>query len=224
MEMIGLIRKILAEFVGTCFLVMIVIGSGIMAQNLSSDQLSILLANTIATGAGLTTLIWIFISISGAHFNPAVSLIMFLKKELTLMQFSYFISFQVAGGFFGTILANIMFGLEPLQISTNERSGLNIYFSEFIATFGLIITILGVRRLNTIAVAPAVGLYISAGYWFTSSTSFANPAVTFARGFSDTFAGINPEFILPFIVFQLIGACLGMLFMHFIENDGNHES
>ena len=218
-----LIRKLLAEFVGTCFLVMIVIGSGIMAQNLSSDQLSVLLANTIATGAGLTALIWIFISVSGAHFNPAVSLIMFLKKELTMKQFSYFISFQVAGGFFGAILANVMFGLEPLQISANERSGLNIYFSEFIATFGLIITILGVRKLSNLVVAPAVGLYISAGYWFTSSTSFANPAVTIARVFSDTFTGINPEFILPFIVFQLIGACLAMLFMNFIESDGSHQ-
>ena len=215
----GLIRKLLAEFVGTCFLVMIVIGSGIMAQSLSSDQLSVLLANTIATGAGLTALIWIFISISGAHFNPAVSLIMLLKKELTLKQFSYFVSFQVAGGFFGAILANTMFGLEPLQISANERSGLNIYFSELIATFGLIITILGVRKLSTLAVAPAVGLYISAGYWFTSSTSFANPAVTFARGFSDTFTGINPEFILPFIIFQLIGACLAMVLMNFIHSN-----
>ena len=214
-----LIRKLLAEFVGTCFLVMIVIGSGIMAQNLSSDQLTILLANTIATGAGLTALICLFISVSGAHFNPAVSLIMFLKKELTLKEFSCFTCFQLIGGFFGAILANIMFGLEPLQISANERSGLNIYFSELIATFGLIITILGVRKMSILAVGPAVGLYISAGYWFTSSTSFANPAVTFARGFSDTFTGINPDFILPFIIFQLIGANLAMLFMNFIEND-----
>ena len=214
-----LIRKLLAEFVGTCFLVMIVIGSGIMAQNLSSDQLTILLANTIATGAGLTALIWLFISISGAHFNPAVSLIMFLKKELTLKEFSCFTCFQFIGGFFGAILANIMFGLEPLQISANERSGFNIYFSELIATFGLIITILGVRKLSTLAIAPAVGLYISSGYWFTSSTSFANPAVTFARVFSDTFTGIHPEFILPFIIFQIIGACLAMLFMSLIQND-----
>lgn len=214
-----LIRKLLAEFVGTCFLVMIVIGSGIMAQNLSSDQLSVLLANTIATGAGLTALIWIFISISGAHFNPAVSLIMLLKKELTFKEFSYFSFFQFAGGFFGAILVNIMFGLDPVQISENERSGLNIYFSELIATFGLIITILGVRKLSTLAVAPAVGLYISAGYWFTSSTSFANPAVTFARGFSDTFTGIHPDFILPFIIFQIIGACLAMLFMSLIQDD-----
>ena len=214
-----LIRKLLAEFVGTCFLVMIVIGSGIMAQNLSSDQLSVLLANTIATGAGLTALIWIFISISGAHFNPAVSLIMLLKKELTFKEFSYFSCFQFAGGFFGAILVNIMFGLDPVQVSENERSGLNIYFSELIATFGLIITILGVRKLSTLVDAPAVGLYISAGYWFTSSTSFANPAVTFARGFSDTFTGIHPEFILPFIIFQIIGARLAMLFMSLIQND-----
>ena len=219
-----LIRKLLAEFVGACFLVMIVIGSGIMAQKLTSDQQSILLANTIATGAGLTVLIWIFIPISGAHFNPAVSLIMFSKKELTLKEFSYFICFQFAGGFFGAILANIMFDLDPLQISQNERSGFNIYFSESIATFGLIITVLGVRKINTLLVAPAVGLYISAGYWFTSSTSFANPAVTFARAFSDTFTGINPEFILPFILFQIVGAYLAMFFMNFIQNDGINES
>tara|TARA_B110000037_G_C16956522_1_gene439101 strand:- start:287 stop:898 length:612 start_codon:yes stop_codon:yes gene_type:complete len=203
---------------------MIVVGSGIMAQNLSSDQLSVLLANTIATGAGLTALIWIFISISGAHFNPAVSLIMLLKKELTFKEFSYFSCFQFAGGFFGAILVNIMFGLDPVQISENERSGLNIYFSELVATFGLIITILGVRKLSTLAVAPAVGLYISAGYWFTSSTSFANPAVTFARGFSDTFTGIHPDFILPFIIFQIIGACLAMLFMSLIQNDEVDEN
>ena len=197
-----LIRKLLAEFVGTCFLVMIVIGSGIMAQNISSDQLSILLANTIATGAGLTALIWIFISISGAHFNPAVSLIMFLKKELTLKEFSCFSCFQLMGGFSGAIIANIMFGLEPLQISENERSGFNIYFSELIATFGLIITILGVRKMSILAVGPAVGLYISAGYWFTSPTSFANPAVTFARGFSDTFTGINPDLYCLLLFFS----------------------
>jgi glycerol uptake facilitator-like aquaporin len=214
-----LLKKLLAEFVGTCFLVMIVVGSGIMAQNLSSDQLSILLANTIATGAGLTALIWIFISISGANFNPAVSLIMFLKKELTLKEFSCFSCAQFVGGFFGVMLSNIMFGMDPLQISENSRSGLNIYFSELVATFGLIITILGVRKLSTLAIAPAVGLYISAGYWFTSSTSFANPAVTFARGFSNTFTGIHPEFILSFIIFQIIGACLAMLFMSFVQHD-----
>ena len=214
-----LTKKLLAEFVGSCFLVMVVIGSGIMAANLSSDQFSILLANTIATGAGLTVLIWMFISISGAHFNPAVSLVMFLKRELKLKEFFYFICFQFIGGIFGAILANAMFGLDLIQIAENERSGFNIYLSEFIATFGLLITILGVRKLSIVAVAPAVGLYISAGYWFTSSTSFANPAVTLARGFSDTFTGINPEFILSFIIFQLVGASSAMLFMKFLQND-----
>ena len=214
-----LFSKILAEFVGSCFLVMVVIGSGIMAENLSSDQLSILLANTIATGAGLTALIWIFISISGAHFNPAVSFVMYLKKEIRLKEFLYFIFFQFTGGFFGAVLANTMFGLDFIQISDNERSGSNIYLSEFIATFGLIITILGVRKLSLVTVAPAVGLYISAGYWFTSSTSFANPAVTLARGFSDTFTGIDPEFVTAFIIFQLLGAFAAMLFMNFLQNE-----
>ena len=214
-----LTKKLLAEFVGSCFLVMVVIGSGIMAANLSSDQFSILLANTIATGAGLTVLIWMFISISGAHFNPAVSLVMFLKRELKLKEFFYFICFQFIGGIFGAILANAMFGLDLIQIAENERSGFNIYLSEFIATFGLLITILGVRKLSIVAVAPAVGLYISAGYWFSSSTSFANPAITVARGFSDTFTGISPEFILPFMIFQVLGASAAILFMKFLQHD-----
>ena len=214
-----LTKKLIAEFVGTCFLVMIVVGSGIMAQNLSSDQIIILLANTIATGAGLTALIWIFITISGAHFNPAVSLIMYLNNELKLNECIYFISVQFVGGFCGVLLANIMYGLDPIQIAENQRGGLNIYLSEFIATFGLIMTIIGVKNFNTFAIAPAVGLYISAGYWFTSSTSFANPAVTLSRAFTDTFTGINYEFILPFIIFQLFGALSAMFMMKLIQRD-----
>jgi len=214
-----LTKKLIAEFVGTSFLVMIVVGSGIMAQNLSSDQIIILLANTIATGAGLTALIWIFITISGAHFNPAVSLIMYLNNELKLNECIYFISVQFVGGFCGVLLANIMYGLDPIQFAENQRGGLNIYFSEFIATFGLIMTIIGVKNFNTFAIAPAVGLYISAGYWFTSSTSFANPAVTLSRAFTDTFTGINYEFILPFIIFQLFGALLAMFMMKLIQRD-----
>ena len=214
-----LTKKLIAEFVGTCFLVMIVVGSGIMAQNLSSDLIIILLANTIATGAGLTALIWIFITISGAHFNPAVSLIMYLNNELELNECIYFISVQFVGGFCGVLLANIMYGLDPIQIAENQRGGLNIYFSEFIATFGLIMTIIGVKNFNTFAIAPAVGLYITAGYWFTSSTSFANPAVTLSRAFTDTFTGINYEFILPFIIFQLFGALSAMFIMKLIQRD-----
>ena len=215
----ALFRASLAEFVGTCFLVMVVIGSGIMAQGLSADQLSVLLANTIATGVGLTALIWIFIAISGAHFNPVVSLVMYLKKEIDTKQLFSFIIFQCAGGLFGVVLAHAMFGLDILQISTNDRGGFNIYLSEVVATFGLLVTILGVRKLHLLAVAPAVGLYISAGYWFTSSTSFANPAVTIARGFSDSFTGIHPDFIMAFIVAQLVGAILAMLFMAFLQEE-----
>ena len=140
-----LAKKCLAEFAGTCFLVMIVMGSGIMGENMSSDQLVVLIANSIAVGAGLTALIWIFISISGAHFNPAVSLVISLKREITLQHCVYFILFQFAGGFLGVVLANTMFGLDVIQIAQTGRGGLHIYLGEFIATFGLLITILGVR-------------------------------------------------------------------------------
>jgi len=214
-----LIKKLIAEFIGTSFLVMVVVGSGIMAENLTSNEFNILFANTIITGAGLTALIWIFISISGAHFNPAVSLVMFLNKELKLKDLICFIFFQFIGGFLGVVLANLMFNLDPISISSTIRSGSNIYLSEFIATFGLIITILGSRYFSRAIVAPSVGLYITAGYWFTSSTSFANPSVTVARGFTDTFTGISPEYILPFICFQVIGAISGLILMNYLQKD-----
>lgn len=214
-----LIKKLIAEFIGTSFLVMVVVGSGIMAENLTSNEFNILFANTIITGAGLTALIWIFISISGAHFNPAVSLVMFLNNELKLKDLIYFIFFQFIGGFLGVVLANLMFNLDPISISSTIRSGSNIYLSEFIATFGLIITILGSRYFSRAIVAPSVGLYITAGYWFTSSTSFANPSVTVARGFTDTFTGISPEYILPFICFQVIGAISGLILMNYLQKD-----
>ena len=198
---------------------MVVVGSGIMAENLTSNEFNILLANTIITGAGLTALIWIFISISGAHFNPAVSLVMFLNNELKLKDLICFIFFQFIGGFLGVVLANLMFNLDPISISSTIRSGPNIYLSEFIATFGLIITILGSRYFSKAIVAPSVGLYITAGYWFTSSTSFANPSVTLARGFTDTFTGISPEYILPFICFQVIGAISGLILMNYLQKD-----
>ena len=198
---------------------MVVVGSGIMAENLTSNEFNILLANTIITGAGLTALIWIFISISGAHFNPAVSMVMFLNNELKLKDLICFIFFQFIGGFLGVVLANLMFNLDPISISSTIRSGSNIYLSEFIATFGLIITILGSRYFSKAIVAPSVGLYITAGYWFTSSTSFANPSVTLARGFTDTFTGISPEYILPFICFQIIGAISGLILMNYLQKD-----
>ena len=198
---------------------MVVVGSGIMAENLTSNEFNILFANTIITGAGLTALIWIFISISGAHFNPAVSLVMFLNNELKLKDLICFIFFQFIGGFLGVVLANLMFNLDPISISSTIRSGSNIYLSEFIATFGLIITILGSRYFSKAIVAPSVGLYITAGYWFTSSTSFANPSVTLARGFTDTFTGISPEYILPFICFQVIGAISGLILMNYLQKN-----
>ena len=197
-------KKILSEFIGTAFLLMIIVGSGIMGETLSNDTAIVLLANAIATGAGLITLIWLFEPLSGAHFNPAVSIFMFLKKKLTSSELFLYVIFQVLGGFLGVILANLMFELPAIEMSEKIRAGNNIYLSELIATFGLLLVIAVVSVKNTTAIAPAVGLYITAGYWFTSSTSFANPAVSIARSFTNTFTGISPENILNFILMQIL--------------------
>ena len=209
----------LSEYIGTTFLLMIVVGSGIMGQSLTDNNALVLLANTIATGAGLTVLIWMFGNISGAHFNPAVSMIMYANNELKAKELGGYCLFHVSGAITGTLLANYMFGLDLLQFSTNSRTGINLYFSEMIATFGLLLVILRVRTLKFELIAPAVGLYITAAYWFTSSTSFANPAVTIGRMLTDTFTGIQPENVLLFIVFQLIGAFLAYLVNKLIEAD-----
>ena len=209
----------LSEYIGTAFLLMIVVGSGIMGQSLTDNNALVLLANTIATGAGLTVLIWMFGNISGAHFNPAVSMIMYANNKLKAKELGGYCLFQVSGAITGTLLANYMFGLDLLQFSTNSRTGINLYFSEMIATFGLLLVILRVRTLKFELIAPAVGLYITAAYWFTSSTSFANPAVTIGRMLTDTFTGIQPENALLFIVFQLIGAFLAYLVNKLIEAD-----
>jgi len=187
---------------------MIVVGSGIMGQSLSDNDSITLLANTIATGAGLIVLIWMFGKISGAHFNPAVSVVMFANGELSSRNFILYGLLQVSGAISGTLLANYMFGLDALQVSVNSRSGLNLYISEVVATFGLLLVILRVRTVRSELVAPAVGLYITSAYWFTSSTSFANPAVTIGRMFTDTFTGIDPGNVLFFITAQFIGAFL----------------
>lgn len=197
-------KKILSEFIGTAFLLMIIVGSGIMGETLSNDIAIVLLANALATGAGLITLIWLFEPLSGAHFNPAVSILMFLKKKLTSSELFLYIIFQVLGGFLGVILANLMFELPAIEMSDKIRAGNNIYLSELIATFGLLLVIAVVSVKNATAIAPAVGLYITAGYWFTSSTSFANPAVSIARSFTNTFTGISPENILNFIIMQIL--------------------
>ena len=209
----------LSEYIGTAFLLMIVVGSGIMGQSLTDNNALVLLANTIATGAGLTVLIWMFGNVSGAHFNPAVSMIMYANNELKTKELSGYCLFQVSGAITGTLLANYMFGLDLLQFSTNSRTGINLYFSEMIATFGLLLVILRVRTLKFELIAPAVGLYITAAYWFTSSTSFANPAVTIGRMLTDTFTGIQSENVLLFIISQLIGAFLAYLVNKLIEAD-----
>ena len=197
-------NKYIAEFIGTYFLVATVIGSGIMADNLSIGNNAVaLLGNTLATGSILYVLITIFGPISGAHFNPIVSLVFYLRNEIQLKIFVFFSIFQVLGGLFGTFLTHYIFEIDIIQVSTNVRGELPLLISEMIATFGLIITILLTLRSKG-NVAIAVALFITAGYWFTSSTSFANPAVTIARIFTDTFTGISPKSIPFFILGQKV--------------------
>lgn len=212
-------KNYLSEYIGTTFLLMIVVGSGIMGQSLSDNNSLTLLANTIATGAGLIVLIWMFGNISGAHFNPAVSIIMFLNKELEGRECFIYSIVQILGAISGTLMANYMFGLDLLQLSLNTRSGLNLYISEMIATFGLLLVILRVRTVKLELVAPAVGLYITSAYWFTSSTSFANPAVTIGRIFTDTFTGIDLNNVLFFVGAQLIGAYIALCVNNFLERN-----
>ena len=201
-----------SEFLGTLFLVATVVGSGIMAENLSiGNQALALLANAIATGAILYVLITIFNEISGAHFNPVVSLIMFIMKKLSFSEFFAYITVQIIGGILGTVLAHYMFEMSIIQFSTNIRTGSSQYFSEFIAAFGILLTILLGSKQKTGSVATLVAFYITAAYWFTSSTSFANPAVTIARTLTDTFSGIQHGDTIPFITAQIIGGLLAYL-------------
>ena len=210
----------ISEFVGTFFLTAVVIGSGIMAENLSQGNHAVsLLGNTIATGAILFVLIKSFSSISGAHFNPVVSLVFLIKNEIALLDILKYVSFQFLGALLSVASVHSYFGQQIIQISTNNRGGTEMIFSEVIATFGLIITILFVRKYNPKDVASAVALFITAGYWFTSSTSFANPAVTVARIFTDTFTGISPTSVFNFIIGQLIGSFLALTFYNKIEKN-----
>ncbi len=200
-------RRLTAEFVGTAFLVAGVVGSGIMAERLANGNVALaLLANTIATGAVLVALILAFGPISGAHFNPAVTLADAIEGGLTWVEGSQYVVVQILGGLAGTLAAHLMFGLPLISISRHVRSGGAQFFSEFVATFGLLSTIWGCSRLRSDAVPFAVGAYITAAYWFTASTSFANPAVTIARSVTDTFTGIRPADAPLFIVAQLLGA------------------
>ena len=203
---VSLSRRVVAEFFGTAFLVAAVVGSGIMADRLSNGNVALaLLANTIATGAALVALIIAFGPISGAHLNPVVTLMDAWEHGLPWTETPPYVAGQVLGGISGAIVANLMFGLSVISLSTHVRSGPSQVFSEFIATFGLVSVIWGSSRLKPTAVPFAVGAYITAAYWFTASTSFANPAVTIARCFSDTFAGIRPKDAPWFIVAQFCG-------------------
>lgn len=214
----NLARRLAAEALGTAFLLAIVIGSGIMGERLAGGNVAIaLLGNTLATGAGLVVLILVFGPVSGAHFNPAVTLAEALRGQLRWREVSPYVLAQGLGAFAGVAAAHLMFG-EPLFFASQHvRAGFAQGWSEFVATFGLLAAILGCARHRPAAIPYAVGLYITAAYWFTASTSFANPAVTLARAASDTFAGIRPEDVPTFVVAQLAGAVaavatLGWLF------------
>ena len=210
-------RRAVAEALGTAFLVATVVGSGIMGERLAGGNVAIaLLANTIATGAALVALILTFGPISGAHFNPAVTLADASQGGLPWREVPGYIAAQIIGAFIGVAVANLMFSEPVLFASRHARSGSAQWFSEFVATFGLLSVIWGCVKLRSSTVPFAVGAYITAAYWFTSSTSFANPAVTLARAASDTFAGIRPADVLGFIVAQLAGAFAATLLFRWL--------
>ena len=212
-----MIRRLVAEFLGTAWLIATVVGSGIMAQQLSGGNIAIaLLANTAATVGALYVLITVFGPISGAHFNPAVSLVMALRRELTSVAALAYGLVQMAGAVAGTWVAHAMFDLPILQVSTHLRDGPAQWFSEFVASFGLVATILGTSRARPEAVPLAVALYIGSAYWFTASTSFANPAAAVGRALTDSFAGIAPSSVGPYILAELAGALVAWQVMNLI--------
>jgi len=203
-------RRLAAEFLGTLLLVCTVVGSGIMADNLSDDVAISLLGNTIPTGAILFVLITSLGPISGAHFNPAVSFAFLLRREISIPDTVAYSVAQITGGILGAIIAHGMFAMDLVQVSTTERTGTAQWFAEIVATFGLVGTILAGIRFRVDAVPMLVGLYITAAYWFTASTSFANPAVAISRAFTDTFSGIRPVDLPGFITAEFIGAALAV--------------
>ena len=211
-------RRLVAEALGTAFLIIAVIGSGIMASRLSPDDVGLqLLENAAATAAALIGLILMFGAVSGAHFNPAVTLVDRFFGTITTKETILYMVAQVAGGCIGAVVANVMFELDPISLSTTSRSSGALWLSEVIATIGLLLVIHGCVRTNRAAAVPfVVGIWIGGAYWFTSSTSFANPAVTVSRTLSDSFAGIKPSSAPMFIVMQLIGACLAFALIRFL--------
>jgi glycerol uptake facilitator-like aquaporin len=210
-------RRAVAEFLGTWLLVATVVGSGIMAENLAGGNVAVaLLGNTIATGAILVVLIAMLGPISGAHFNPAVSLVFLMAGELPAASFGLYLAAQVAGGVAGTMTAHLMFDLPLLQMSEHVRHGPSQFLSEIVASFGLIATILGCRRFRADIVPVAVALYVVAGYWFTASTCFANPAVAIARSLTNTFSGIRPVDAPWFILAEIVGAVIAALLFRWL--------
>jgi len=213
MQKFDLPRRLAAEALGTALLVATVVGSGIMAETLTKDVALALLGNTLPTGAILVVLITILGPISGAHFNPAVSLIFAIKRDLAPREALAYVAAQIAGGIAGTIMAHAMFALPLLDASLKARTGGAQWLAEGVAAFGLIATILGGIRFERAAVPWLVGLYITAAYWFTSSTSFANPAVAIARSLTNTFSGIRPVDLPGFIAAELCGALIALMLM-----------
>src|SRR6202171_2562368 len=214
----SLARRVTAEFLGTAFLVAAVVGSGIMADRLAGGNVALaLLANTLATGAALVALILTFRPISGAHLNPVVSIAEAFLGGIKGTDAYFYIIAQVIGGIFGTACADLMFALPLFTISHHARTGAPQWFSEFVATFGLILIIRGCSRFEWKWVPVAVACYIAAAYWFTASTSLANPAVTIARSLSDTFTGIRPADVLPFLAAQLAGGCSAVLVFEWLS-------
>ena len=222
MSGVTLSRRLAGEGLGAFFLFATVIGSGIMAEALAGGNVAIaLLGNTLATGAMLFVLITMLGSVSGAHFNPAVTLVMAGRGELAWRDTAPYILAQLVGGLFGAWAAHLMFDQPVIQYSLKARTGIGQWSGELVATFGLILTIIGTAKYRPAALPASVALYISAAYWFTSSTSFANPAITVVRSLSDSFAGIAPRDVPPFIAAQLVGALLAALTATFLfDEDG----
>lgn len=213
-------RRLTAEALGTGLLVATVVGSGIMADRLTDDTALALLGNTLPTGAILVVLITILGPISGAHFNPAVSLVFAMKRDIEWSTALLYIIAQIAGGIAGTVAAHLMFGLPFIEASLTARTGAAQWFAEAVAAFGLVATILAGIRFANSSVPWLVGLYITAAYWFTASTSFANPAVAIARSLTNTFSGIRPIDLPGFILAEIIGAIVGYLLMAWLLQNG----
>jgi glycerol uptake facilitator-like aquaporin len=224
MQKFDLPRRLTAEALGTALLVATVVGSGIMAETLTKDVAVALLGNTLPTGAILVVLIAIFGPISGAHFNPAVSLVFALKRELTPRDALLYMAVQIIGGIVGTMMAHAMFALPLLDASLKMRTGGAQWLAEGVAAFGLIATILAGLRFDRPAIPWLVGLYITAAYWFTSSTSFANPAVAIARSMTNSFSGIRPADLPGFIVGELCGALAGLILMSWLLRGGGEAT